>query len=150
MREPECGISECRFPRLFMYKSFKLAKSGILIAIKLKVMNDDGKNRKEDELLNRRQFFKKAGKGVLPILGAIALSNIPILGNAINHEGEAELGCNLGCSNGCYNSCYTTCRLMCSGSCRGGCQGQCTGACARSCSGSCSGSCSYSSTGSIW
>lgn len=37
------------------------------------------KKEKNDELQPRRQFFKKATKGVLPILGAIDLANIPII-----------------------------------------------------------------------
>ena len=30
-------------------------------------------NKKKDELQNRREFFKRAAKGALPILGAICL-----------------------------------------------------------------------------
>jgi len=97
------------------------------------------KKKKNEELQSRRQFFKNAAKGALPILGAIALSQMPFIGQA--HEAQNEMGCSYGCSGGCSMSCYTTCRMGCSGSCSGGCQGQCTGACARSCSGACSGGC---------
>ena len=34
-------------------------------------------NKKKDELQNRREFFKRAAKGALPILGAIVLANVP-------------------------------------------------------------------------
>ncbi|WP_182435865.1 hypothetical protein [Leyella stercorea] len=35
------------------------------------------KNEKNEELQSRREFFKKAAKGALPILGAILLSGAP-------------------------------------------------------------------------
>lgn len=35
------------------------------------------KNEKNEELQSRRDFFKKAAKGALPILGAILLSGAP-------------------------------------------------------------------------
>ena len=35
------------------------------------------KNEKNEELQSRREFFKKAAKGALPILGAIALAGAP-------------------------------------------------------------------------
>ena len=101
------------------------------------------KKNKHDELQSRREFFKKAATGALPIVAAIALSGMPSILKATE---DTPMGCNIGCSNGCYTSCYTTCRIMCSGSCQGGCQGQCTGQCARSCSGTCRGS----STGFSW
>jgi len=37
------------------------------------------KQNKNEELQSRRQFFKKAAKGTRPILGAIALANMPLL-----------------------------------------------------------------------
>lgn len=73
---------------------------------------------KNEEIQSRREFFKKAAKVALPVVGAIALANLPIA------NAEAQYGC-LGCGQ----------------SCRGTCSGPCTAACARSCSGSCSGSC---------
>ena len=35
------------------------------------------KNEKNEELQNRREFFKKAAKSALPILGAIVLAGSP-------------------------------------------------------------------------
>ena len=35
------------------------------------------KNEKNEELQNRREFFKKAAKSALPILGAIVLAGAP-------------------------------------------------------------------------
>ncbi len=95
------------------------------------------KNKNNEELQSRREFFKKAAKGALPIIAAVALSGMP---SVIKATEDPSMGCDFGCDTGCSSSCYTTCRMMCSGSCKGGCQGQCTGACARSCSGTCSGS----------
>ncbi len=87
------------------------------------------KNKNNEELQSRREFFKKAAKGALPILGAIALSNIPMLGKA-----EEMLGCNFGCSGGCSGGCSRSCSFGCSGSCSGSCSGGCKGGCGRSCS----------------
>ena len=91
------------------------------------------KKSKNEELQSRRQFFKRAAKGALPILGAIALSQMPILSQA--HEAQNEMGCNWSCSGGCSGSCSSSCGYGCSGSCKGGCGG-CKGACRSSCSGS--------------
>ena len=98
-------------------------------------------NKKKDELQNRREFFKKAAKGVLPILSAIVLTNVPSLLKASENEP-------MGCSNGCWYSCYDTCKNTCIGSCSScngrcasDCQNTCLGGCERTCSGSCEGSC---------
>ncbi len=87
------------------------------------------KNKKNEELQSRREFFKRAAKGALPILGAIALSNIPLMGNA-----EEVMGCDFGCSGGCSGGCGRSCSFGCSGSCSGSCSGGCKGGCGRSCS----------------
>lgn len=68
------------------------------------------KNGKKEELQSRREFFKKAAKGALPILGAIVLANAPAFANAAK---EAPVGCET-----CVGSCYG-----CSGTCGGKCQG---------------------------
>ena len=36
------------------------------------------KNERNEELQSRREFFKKAAKGALPILGAMVLANAPL------------------------------------------------------------------------
>lgn len=86
------------------------------------------KNRNE-ELQSRREFFKKAAKGALPILGAVALANMPLLSKAT----ETEMECNC-------TSCTASCSGTCTG-CSGGCQGTCKGGCYGSCSGTCKGGC---------
>ena len=81
-------------------------------------------NKKQnEELQSRREFFKKAAKAALPVVGAVVAASLPL------KQIEAATGCTYG---GCSN--------FCSG-CTGSCTGACTGACARSCSGTCSGGC---------
>ena len=96
---------------------------------------DIDKKENEEELFNRRQFFKKAAKSVLPILGAIALSNVPLIGKAMNHESSTEMGCNWGCTYGCSGSCGGACSMSCQNTCSGSCQGRCSGTCQSSCRG---------------
>ena len=89
--------------------------------------------KKNEELQNRREFFKNAAKKALPIIGAIALANTPVLAHAMEEDAEPS-GCNYSCSGGCSGSCSGYCGYGCSGSCKGGCGG-CKGACRSSCSG---------------
>lgn len=70
---------------------------------------------KNEELQSRREFFKKAAKGALPILaGALLVSN-PTITKAAN-----IMDCS-GCNNRCMNSCFNTCYKSCSGKCTGTC-----------------------------
>ena len=89
-------------------------------------------NKKNEELQTRREFFKKAAKGALPILGAIVLANTPF--KSFAHESQEELGCDFGCYGGCAGGCGRSCSVGCSGSCSGSCSGACKGSCGRSCS----------------
>ena len=73
------------------------------------------KNQKE-ELQSRREFFKKAAKAALPVIGAVVLANVPAIGNA------TPSGCNYGCSGVCYTS-------ACQGTCEGGCRFTCAHGC---------------------
>ena len=88
------------------------------------------KNEKSnEELQSRREFFKKATKSVLPILGMIAFSNVALLSKAAD---KAPMGCEYGCSLGCYTECYGclhTCNRVCADSCNYNCVGGCKGAC---------------------
>lgn len=81
------------------------------------------KNKKNEELQSRREFFKKAAKGVLPILGAVVLGNMPLKVSASSSDST-------GCTT-CYGGCY---------GCTGSCAGRCTDACTN-CSGTCQGTC---------
>lgn len=86
------------------------------------------KQKKNEALQSRRQFFKKAAKGVLPILGALAIAQVPLLSNA--HESNSEMGCaSSNCQNQCITSCKKTCSLKCKDTCENTCVGKCIGKC---------------------
>lgn len=92
-------------------------------------------NEKEGkkEIQSRREFFKKAAKGALPILGAVILASSPIISKATESE---PMGCYYGCQNSCSGTCSGGC-MGCKGSCIGGCESLCGGNCQMSCSGTC-------------
>ena len=100
------------------------------------------KNQKNEELQSRREFFKKAAKGALPILGAIVLASAPLISKA-----EQSMSCNDGCTAACSRvcaGCTTSCHAAnCYHSCHNTCQTTCTGNCYRTCSGGCSGNSRY-------
>lgn len=96
-------------------------------------MNEKNKN---EEIQSRREFFKKAAKATLPVLGAVVLSNIPFAETKADYVNRFTGECT-GCSGSCQRSC--------SGSCQGNCQGDCQGNCKGACYGTCKGSCGYSS-----
>lgn len=76
---------------------------------------------KNEELQSRRQFFKKAAKTALPILGAIVLANMPIIAQADVRPS--------GCTGTCYGTCYGACKgcsTTCTGTCSGSCKNTCT------------------------
>ena len=102
------------------------------------------KSKKNEELKSRRDFFKKAAKSVLPVLGAVVLGSSPIVAKA----SETAMGCSWDCSSSCYGSCQGGCS-GCSGGCKGNCEGNCQGSCKGSCQGSCETTCQGSSTSSI-
>ncbi len=98
------------------------------------------------DLQSRRDFFKRAGQAVLPVVGVIAMSQIPMVSRA--HEANAEMGCS-GCSGSCTGdcrgSCSTNCDSSCDGDCYNGCRSTCHGSCDSCCAGSCSGDCARGS-----
>lgn len=94
------------------------------------------KNVKRNELQTRREFFKKAAKSALPILGVIVLASNPTIVSAT----ELATGC---AGNSCYMQCDGGCRQTCSGSCKYHCQTTCKGGCGSTCRGTCQ----YSSKG---
>lgn len=103
------------------------------------------KKQQNEELQSRREFFKKAAKGALPILGAIVLANAPVIAKAAE---DTPMGCNSGCALGCYTGCYgclhscnRVCLDSCNYNCRGGCKGTCVGTCEGDCQGTCRGTC---------
>lgn len=109
---------------------------------------NDTMKKENNELQSRREFFKKAAKGALPILGAVILASSPIISKAVEKE---PMGCEYGCAGGCYTNCYGscegTCNYYCTNTCKGGCDEYCTGGCKGTCSGSCAASCVTSCSG---
>ena len=110
-------------------------------------------NKKQnEELQSRREFFKKAAKAALPMLGMIALADLPVISQAA--EVMAPTGCNRqcggACSVACSGRCSGTCKgncSSCSGTCQGTCTGRCSGTCRSSCTGGCGGSCGSACSG---
>lgn len=99
-------------------------------------------NKKDNNegIQSRREFFKKAAKSVLPILGVMLLTSNPLVGKVT----EVAMGCKYGCSNGCYTACSGSCKSGCDGSCKNACDG-CQYTCSGGCKNSCGGTCKHSS-----
>lgn len=101
---------------------------------------NDTMKKENNELQSRREFFKKAAKGALPILGAVILASSPIISKAVENEP-------MGCSSSCYRSCVGTCEGDCTSRCKDGCSG-CGTSCQKGCANSCNGGCKYTCKGS--
>ena len=80
------------------------------------------RNENNEELKSRREFFKKAAKGILPILGAMMLVNAHTVAKAA----ETPMGCSYTCSSTCQGACSGTCRTGCQSTCYHGCYSHCT------------------------
>lgn len=86
------------------------------------------KKNQNEELQTRREFFKKAARKALPILGAVILTSAPAVVSAAE---KAPMGCTGTCTGFCYGGCKgcsTTCTGTCKYACRG-CETTCTGGC---------------------
>lgn len=114
-------------------------------------------NKKQnEEIQSRRDFFKKAAKSALPILGAVLLANTPTIVKAAEPEpmrksSSKKINAPLDCWGSCYGSCYGSC-LSCYGTCTSctgtctSCTGTCT-SCYGTCVGTCVGTCMYTCWG---
>ena len=71
------------------------------------------KSKKDEELQSRREFFKNAAKGALPILTLSALGST-ILSSCSPDKSDS---CKYGCSGSCSGSCAGSCDKNCSGDC---------------------------------
>ncbi len=78
------------------------------------------KNEKNEELQSRREFFKKAAKSALPILGLAIMATNPIVAKATSVSGCRIDACTATCSGTCKGAC-SGCSHGCSGSCMSGC-----------------------------
>ena len=93
-----------------------------------KTSNVMKQTKKSEELQSRREFFKSAAKGALPILGIMAFG--PTLLTACEPDEDepssssssSSSGCG-SCNGSCSGGCDATCRYKCSGGCKTGCFG---------------------------
>lgn len=86
------------------------------------------KTNQNEELQSRREFFKKAAKAALPVVGAVVMASLPIeklIGSSACYAGYA-------CTGACSGSCKGTCKFGCEG-CKGACEGSCKYSCKTSC-----------------
>ncbi|MDO5526379.1 MAG: Cys-Xaa-Xaa-Xaa repeat radical SAM target protein [Prevotella sp.] len=99
-----------------------------------------------EKLQSRREFFKKAAKGVLPILSVAVLAGAPaivkanVIPSGCTHCTDA---CTANCQKSCSGRCTGTCKATCQGSCVNRCTGTCKAACQDNCNSSCKGSNKY-------
>lgn len=114
--------------------------------------------KKNEELHSRREFFKKAAKGALPILAiGLGFSSCGAGGfdelledwkedpekKANDGNGtnagctDCSGGCSSSCKGGCKSSCGTECSVNCKNSCLNGCDVTCKSTCKGSCKGTC-------------
>ncbi|WP_294546006.1 hypothetical protein [uncultured Bacteroides sp.] len=103
------------------------------------------KKNSNDELISRRQFFKKAAGLVLP---AIALTALPSILTSCEidepplDEGNGGGGCS-DCSGKCKDTCSGQCTRSCASTCKSnaanttGCNNNCKGKCFVGCSNVC-------------
>ena len=75
------------------------------------------KNKKNEELQSRREFFKKAAKGALPILIAVLLAAMPLTSKGVNSTlttyryGDSS-AYSPSCTSSCINNCIETCEVL--------------------------------------
>ncbi len=71
-------------------------------------------NKQNEELQSRREFFKKAAKVALPVVGAVVMASLPV--QQAQAMGCAKYGCGI-CTNTCTGDCKGGCRYTCTGGC---------------------------------
>lgn len=74
------------------------------------------KSKKNEELQSRREFFKSAAKGALPIL-AFTLLGTTVLTSCKKDEDGCGKGCSGGCGSTCSGSCEHDCQTVCEAWC---------------------------------
>ena len=77
---------------------------------------------KDGELQSRREFFKQAAKGAMPMLAIATLG--PTYFASCDKDDDDDLssggsisGCGKSCSGGCDNGCSNNCDSLCGGDC---------------------------------
>lgn len=76
-------------------------------------------NGENKNLQGRREFFKKAAKKALPIMGIIVLSTTPFHLNAMQSSTCADKTCMNTCEGNCTKWCNGTCHTSCEGKGKG-------------------------------
>lgn len=86
-------------------------------------------NKKQnEELQSRREFFKKAAKAALPVVGAVVMASVPTLLQASSSScGYCQYSCT-SCVGGCLDNCSRSC-TTCSNGCARGCHANCYTGC---------------------
>ena len=74
------------------------------------------KSKKNEELQSRREFFKSAAKGALPIL-AFTVLGPSFLSSCKKEEKTSSSGCGKSCSGSCDDGCTNNCDDLCGGDC---------------------------------
>lgn len=85
----------------------------------------------KENIISRRNFFKRSVSMVLPALAMVTIPSILTSCEIEEDFPETPSGCS-GCSGKCSGVCGAACQSNCSGSCKNG----CTGTCERYCGGS--------------
>lgn len=78
------------------------------------------KKMNNEELQSRREFFKKAVKGVLPVLGVVVLGP-SILSSCDTTPNKPTSSCGSSCKALCRNTCSLTCAASCNQGCKSNC-----------------------------
>lgn len=141
------GTDNSRFHAFFMSIGLYINAERQFFNLIFQIMD---KNKQNEELQSRRDFFKSAAKSVLPILGAVVLASNPVIAKAAEKtSGFCEYSCSAmcqdNCSGGCKGTCTSGCARGCANYCNGGCSGGCNRTCEAYCRDSCSASCKYAS-----
>lgn len=89
------------------------------------------KKEKNEELQSRREFFKSAAKGALPIL-AFTMLGSSTLTSCGDDKPSTKTGSSSN-SSGCGSNCSGGCKSSCSGDCDGGCTNNCDSLCGGDC-----------------
>ena len=83
-------------------------------------------NKKNEELQSRREFFKSAAKGALPIL-AFGILGPSVLTSCEKDDDDDDKSCRGGCADTCISTCDVDCGSSCHDFCANGCSGGCSG-----------------------
>ena len=104
----------------------------------------------DNELMNRRRFFKKTAKEMLPMLGAFVAAPTVIMSTLTSCGcDDCEAACKDDCVGSCSTSCYDSCASSsvgggcsnCSSSCSASSTSSTCSSCANDCSSSCKDTC---------